>query len=60
MRPDFEERTGAQRIELGPLSAADVQKLVDELLGGEISDEVRDRSLRRPAAIRSSSSSSSR
>ena len=43
MRPDFEATTGALRIELGALSAGDVQKLVDELLGGEISDEVRAR-----------------
>jgi class 3 adenylate cyclase/tetratricopeptide (TPR) repeat protein len=43
MRPEFEEKTDAERIELGALSAADVQQLVDELLGGEISDEVRAR-----------------
>ena len=43
MRPEFEEKTDAERIELGALSAADVQKLVDELLGGEIGDEVRAR-----------------
>ncbi len=43
MRPDFEEKTDAERIELGALSAADVQKLIDKLLGGEISDEVRAR-----------------
>jgi class 3 adenylate cyclase/tetratricopeptide (TPR) repeat protein len=43
MRPEFEEKTEAHRIELGALSEADVQRLVDELLGGEISDEVRAR-----------------
>ena len=43
IRPGFEEKTHAERIELGALSAADVQVLVDELLGGEISDEVRAR-----------------
>lgn len=41
LRPDFEARTDGIRVELEPLPGADVQTLVDELLGGTISDTAR-------------------
>ena len=40
VHPDFEERAGAHRIALEPLSGSDVEALVDELLGGRLNDDV--------------------
>jgi tetratricopeptide (TPR) repeat protein len=43
LRPEFAERTGAVRVELQGLSGADVETLVEELLGGELSEQARKR-----------------
>ncbi len=42
-RPDWGERDGSVRLALGPLAAGDSGQLVDELLGGVVAQDVRDR-----------------
>ena len=42
-RVEWGDREGSVRLALGPLAAGDSGRLVDELLGGEVAADVRDR-----------------